>query len=132
MSKQKNKFLLNCATEIVSAYLKQNKIEKESLMDFYEYVYFRLKKLGAQQPESIQLSEPAVPIEESIKTNSIICLEDGKEFKMLKRHLATTYDMTPDQYRQKWGLPSDYPMVAPEYSKTRKELAKKSGLGKSR
>ena len=132
MSKQENEKLFNCTTKIVSAYLKKNKIKEEKVLDFFELVYFKLKKLSIQQTETEHKTSPAVPIEDSIKNDSIICLEDGKEFKMLKRHLATNYNMTPEQYRQKWNLPFDYPMVAPEYSKTRKLLAKKSGLGKSR
>ncbi len=76
--------------------------------------------------------EPAVPIKKSVTPNYVICLEDGKKLKMLKRHLRTSYDMSPDEYRQKWGLPSDYPMVAPEYAARRSELAKKIGLGRKK
>jgi predicted transcriptional regulator len=101
-------------------------------MVFFESVYYGLDKINKGQTLTTHSLKPAVPIEESIKDKTIICLEDGKEFKMLKRHLATNYNLTPDQYRQKWHLPANYPMVAPEYSKTRKELAKKSGLGTNR
>jgi len=91
-----------------------------------------LAELGKETPAAAEKPQPAVPIRKSITPDFIICLEDGKKLKMLKRHLKTAYDMTPDQYRDRWGLASDYPMVAPNYAEQRRDLAKKIGLGTSR
>src|SRR5690606_13919951 len=89
-----------------------------------------LSGLGQEAPEAEQKPEPAVSIRSSVKPDYIVCLEDGKKLKMLKRHLMTHYNLTPDQYRQRWSLPADYPMVAPNYAEKRRELAKKIGLGR--
>ncbi|MER8440423.1 MucR family transcriptional regulator [Mesorhizobium sp. M1312] len=118
--------------EIVSAYVSNNPVPMGELPSVIDRVYRPLNSLpsGAQsQPEAEPL-KPAVPIRKSVTPDFIISLEDGKKFKSLKRHLATTYGMTPADYRAKWGLPSDYPMVAPNYAATRSSLAKKAGLGR--
>ncbi len=97
-----------------------------------EQVFNTLWGLGGANGGQDARPEPAVPIKKSITPNYMICLEDGKKLKMLKRHLKTQYDMSPEDYRDRWGLPADYPMVAPNYAKQRRELAKKIGLGRSR
>ena len=97
-----------------------------------ESVYETLSRLGTPAPEPEIELKPAVPIKKSITDDHIICLEDGKKLKMLKRHLKTAYDMTPEDYRAKWNLPPDYPMVAPNYAAKRQELAKKIGLGRKK
>ncbi|MCH9753103.1 MAG: MucR family transcriptional regulator, partial [Alphaproteobacteria bacterium] len=94
-------------------------------------VFKRLDELNSGQPQE-ERPEPAVPIKKSITQNHIICLEDGAKLKMLKRYLRTRYDMTPEEYRTRWGLPADYPMVAPEYAERRSKFAKKIGLGKAK
>jgi predicted transcriptional regulator len=123
--------LLELTTKIVSAYAGNAKISASELLDTIGAVSRALSSLGgaAAEPEKKELV-PAVPIKKSVTPDFIICLEDGKRLKMLKRHLMSTYNMTPDQYRVKWSLPSDYPMVAPKYARTRSELAKKIGLGR--
>jgi predicted transcriptional regulator len=119
--------------EIVAAYVSNNTIEVEDLPDFMDQVHNSLCSLNGKKYYALtSLTEPAVPIEESIKPDYLICLEDGKRMKMLKRHLRTSYDMTPDQYRERWNLPSNYPMVAPNYSKRRQGIAKSIGLGSNR
>ena len=120
--------LLELTTEIVSAHVGNNPVAVSDLPQLIEDVYKSLLAVGAASaaPERPQ---PAVPIKKSVSAEYVICLEDGKKLKMLKRHLKTAYDMTPDQYRERWGLPPDYPMVAPNYAKHRSNLAKKIGLG---
>jgi len=122
--------LLALTSEIVAAHVSNNAVSNTDLPMLIETVFGTLSGLSgtAKEPEIEQ--KPAVPIKKSVTDDYIICLEDGKKLKMLKRHLNTAYGMTPDEYRQKWGLPADYPMVAPNYSKTRKDLAKKIGLGR--
>ena len=93
-------------------------------------VYETLSMVGAPAEATAERPDPAVPIKKSVTPDYVICLEDGKKLKMLKRHLRTAYDMSPDEYRQRWELPGDYPMVAPNYAKQRSELAKKIGLGR--
>lgn len=117
------------ATEIVSAYVQNNAVETSELPDLIRAVHRSLVELGepAPAPESLK---PAVPIKKSIHQDYLICLEDGLKFKSLKRHLRSKYDMSPDEYRERWGLPADYPMVAPGYSAQRSKLAKKMGLGR--
>lgn len=121
--------LIELTTEIVSAYVGKNTVRSEELPNLIREVHGSLADLGgggsARQP-----LKPAVDVENSIAEDYLICLEDGKKFKSLKRHLRTKYDMTPDEYREKWGLPADYPMVAPGYSRERSRLAKEMGLGK--
>jgi predicted transcriptional regulator len=107
-----------------------NSLEKGELVDLIHSVYGKLSDLAAGTDEKKQILTPAVPIKKSVTPDHVICLEDGKKLKMLKRHLMTAYGLTPDEYRVKWGLPSDYPMVAPNYAAKRQELAKKIGLGR--
>jgi len=118
---------LESVSKIVSAFVSNNSVPSSELPDLITTVHEAL-----QNPDHVASSppEPAVPIKKSIRPNYIICLEDGKKLKMLKRHLRTAFNMTPDEYRQKWGLDSDYPMVAPKYAARRSELAKQIGLGR--
>jgi predicted transcriptional regulator len=122
--------LLALTSEIVSAHVGNNAVQNQDLPQLIESVFATLSGLKAGPKEPQVEQKPAVPIKKSVTDDYIICLEDGKKLKMLKRHLNTAYGMTPEEYRQKWGLPADYPMVAPNYSKTRKDLAKKIGLGR--
>ena len=119
--------------EIVSAFVTSNKVEQGELSNLIEKVHLALVKApsAAAEPEKPNLV-PAVPIKKSVTPDYIISLEDGKKFKSLKRHLRTQYGMTPEQYREKWSLPADYPMVAPNYAIARSQLAKKMGLGQQR
>jgi predicted transcriptional regulator len=124
---------LRMTAEIVSAYLRNNVLPASQVPDIIRSVYETLHGLDARKAPEVQVQQkPAVPIRRSVRPDHIICLEDGKKLKMLKRYLRTTYDMTPEQYRAKWDLPPDYPMVAPNYAAQRSEFAKKIGLGKSR
>ncbi len=118
---------LELVSKIVSAYVSENSLPSGELPQLIKTVHEALRNPGQAAASPL---EPAVPIKKSIKPDYVICLEDGKKLKMLKRHLRTAYDMTPDEYRQKWGLSSDYPMVAPKYAARRSELAKKIGLGR--
>lgn len=122
--------LIDLTADIVSAYVGNNSIASAELPNLIQQIYGALQKTTAvvQEPEPEPL-KPAVPIKKSITPDFIICLEDGKQFKSLKRHLRSQYDMTPEEYREKWGLAPDYPMVAPNYAASRSELAKKMGLG---
>ena len=114
-------------SEIVSAYVSKNSLPPSELPHLIKTVH---DALSSPEQGTSSAPEPAVPIKKSIRPDYVICLEDGKKLKMLKRHLRTAYDMSPDEYRQKWGLASDYPMVAPKYAARRSELAKKIGLGR--
>jgi predicted transcriptional regulator len=128
-----NNAYIELATEIVSAYVSNNSLPTAELPALIEAVHGSLNKIASGAQEApVEALVPAVPVKKSITPDFIICLEDGKKFKSLKRHLRTKYDMTPDQYRAKWGLPSDYPMVAPNYASARSELAKAMGLGAQR
>lgn len=121
--------LLEFTADIVSAHVANNAVAIGDLPALIEQVYQTMAGLGrAVEPEP-EKPVPAVPIKKSVTPDYLICLEDGKQLKMLKRHLKTAYDMTPDDYREKWGLPADYPMVAPNYAKQRSSLAKQIGLG---
>jgi len=124
---------LALAGDVVAAYVSNNTVARADLPGLIESVYGTLKghASGIVVPEKVELV-PAVSIKKSITPDFIICLEDGKKFKSLKRHLRTSYDMTPEDYRTKWSLPADYPMVAPNYAASRSELAKKMGLGQVR
>ena len=127
--------LLALTTEIVSAHLANNTVPAPEIPALIERIYKTLSGLGSDNPTPTTNSDrpqPAVPIRKSVMPDYIICLEDGKKLKMLKRHLKTAYSMTPEQYRERWGLPIDYPMVAPNYAKTRSRLAKDIGLGTGR
>lgn len=120
---------LAMVSTIVSAYVSNNSIAPNQLPELIATVH---EALEADGEEEVARREPAVPIKKSIKPDYIVCLEDGRKLKMLKRHLRTAFNMTPDQYRAKWGLPENYPMVAPKYAAKRSELAKKIGLGTDR
>lgn len=126
-----NEELLDLTTSIVSAYVARNNVPRSDLADLIASVHASLAKLGGEPepPPAVPLV-PAVPIRKSVTPEAIICLEDGKSFKSLKRHLSSKYDLTPEQYRAKWGLPADYPMVAPAYAEARSALAKSMGLGR--
>ncbi len=121
--------ILELAAQIVSAHVRHNSVAPEALPRLIQEVYRALMNVG-RQPSPAERPVPAVPVRQSIRNDRIICLEDGKSFSMLKRHLMTDHKMTPQQYREKWGLPRDYPMVAPNYAQTRSALAKKIGLGR--
>jgi predicted transcriptional regulator len=125
--------LVEIAAESVSAYVSANPVAAQDIPGLIRTVHAALKEVSggvAVAAESNQ--EPAVAVKKSVTPDYIICLEDGKKFKSLKRHLRTRYGMTPDEYRTKWGLPHDYPMVAPNYAKERSNLAKRMGLGHAR
>jgi len=125
--------LIGLTADIVSAYVSNNSVPTAELPSLINSVHEALKRTGVRSSEPVaEAPVPAVPVKKSVTPDFIICLEDGKKFKSLKRHLRTTYDLTPEQYRAKWGLPSDYPMVAPNYAKARSDLAKSMGLGQQR
>jgi predicted transcriptional regulator len=134
-----NRDLLSQTAQIVSSHLSNNPVTQDQIPSLIREVYGTLINLGGQ-PISIEGREiqaedrpsPAVPIKKSVFPDHIVCLEDGKKLKMLKRHLMTSYQMSPDDYRKRWNLPPDYPMVAPNYAQTRSSLAKKIGLGHRR
>lgn len=122
--------LLALTGEIVSAHLANNAVARDEVAALIQSVFDKLSVLASDEaPTSVELT-PAVPIRRSVTDDYIVCLEDGKKLKMLKRHLMTAYNMTPEEYRAKWGLKPDYPMVAPNYAQKRQELAKKIGLGR--
>ena len=124
--------LLRMTTDVVSAYLGNNTVAASQISEVISTVHEALTHLNTEVSEPvIEPAKPAVPIRRSITPDYIVCLEDGKRLKMLKRHLRTTYNLTPDEYRAKWGLPADYPMVAPNYAAQRSEFAKKIGLGRN-
>ncbi len=125
-----NSEILALTVEIVSAHVSSNSVGAEALPDLIREVYRAMAGLGATPaPVLAERPQPAVPIKRSVFPDYIVCLEDGKKLKMLKRHLMSAYNMTPDQYRERWGLGGDYPMVAPNYAQHRSSLAKKIGLG---
>ncbi|MDP7101280.1 MAG: MucR family transcriptional regulator [Rhodospirillales bacterium] len=129
MSGQENQIkMLELTTEIVVAHVSNNTLPVNDLPQLIQEVYKTLENVGNSQL-SIERLQPAISVKKSISPDYIVCLEDGKKLKMLKRHLKTAYNMTPEEYREKWGLPRDYPMVAPNYAKHRSSLAKKIGLG---
>jgi predicted transcriptional regulator len=124
--------LIALTADIVSAHVSNNSVAVNDLPNLIQNVHNALTGLGAQPEAAPVKQEPAVSIRSSVKPDYIVCLEDGKKLKMLKRHLMTHYQMTPDEYRQKWGLSTDYPMVAPNYAEQRRTLAKSIGLGTKR
>jgi predicted transcriptional regulator len=124
--------LITLTADIVAAHVSNNSVAVSDLPLIIQNVHSALSGLGAAAAAPAVKQDPAVSIRSSIKPDHIVCLEDGKKLKMLKRHLMTHYKMTPDDYRAKWGLPSDYPMVAPNYAEQRRMLAVKIGLGTSR
>ena len=124
--------LLALTAEIVSAHIGNNAVAGADLGGLIQSVFDTLNVLATDEPAASVELTPAVPIRRSVTDDHIVCLEDGKKLKMLKRHLMTHYQMTPEQYRTKWNLPADYPMVAPNYAEQRRSLAKKIGLGTKR
>jgi len=125
--------LLELTAEIVSSHVSNNSIPVQDLPTLIKDVHSTLIGLSKDAANAAEETpEPAVPVKKSITADYIICLEDGKKLKMLKRHLKSAYDMSPEEYRAKWGLPHDYPMVAPNYAKRRAELAREIGLGTKR
>lgn len=124
--------LLSLTTQIVAAHLSKNAVPMGEVPVLIQRIYATLSELGGETgPATVPLREPAVPVKKSVTPDFVICLEDGTRHKMMKRYLKTTFDMTPEQYRRKWNLPADYPMVSPNYARTRSTLAKKSGLGRT-
>ncbi len=121
---------LEYAAQIVSAHVSNNSVQSNDLPALIQQVYTALSTLGSAPAQSAEKPEPAVPVKKSVFPDYIVCLEDGKKLKMLKRHLMTSYGLTPEAYRERWGLPSNYPMVAPTYAERRSALAKSIGLGR--
>lgn len=121
--------MLELTSDVVASYVSNNEVAPEEISALIDQVYKALQNAGEETMSMADRPQPAVPIKRSITPDYLICLEDGKQLKMLKRHLKTAYDMTPDQYRERWGLPADYPMVAPSYAEKRSRLAKDIGLG---
>jgi len=122
--------LITLTSDIVAAHVSNNSVSVDDLPSLITNVYGALSGLGQTAPVAEEKLEPAVSVRSSVKPDYIVCLEDGKKLKMLKRHLMTHYNLTPEQYRQRWNLPADYPMVAPNYAAKRRDLAKKIGLGR--
>jgi predicted transcriptional regulator len=126
---------IELAADIVSAYVSNNSVPANELPSLIQEVHTALLRVtsgGSVAPVSAEAQKPAIAVKKSLSNDYIICLEDGKKFKSLKRHLRTQYNMSPEEYRDKWGLPPDYPMVAPNYAKARSNLAKQMGLGQQR
>jgi predicted transcriptional regulator len=124
--------LLEMTVEIVSSYVANNALQAAALPDLIKSVHATLLGLSREVEAPVEASAPAIAISKSVTPEYIICLEDGRKLKMLKRYLRTRFDMTPEEYRAKWNLPADYPMVAPNYAKLRSRHAKQIGLGKKR
>ena len=122
---------LRLTTDVVAAYLRNNPLPTSQIADIINAVYRSLRTLERGSVAASESLKPAVPIRKSIHPEYLVCLEDGKKLKMLKRHLRSSYNLSPDQYRQKWNLPPDYPMVAPNYAEQRSAFAKKIGLGRT-
>ena len=128
---ERNEELVRLTSDVVAAYISNNAGPVSSLPSLISDIHASLSKLGSAPSEPFEEpKKPAVPIKKSVTDDYIVCLEDGKEFKSLRRHLSTHHGMTPDEYRAKWGLPADYPMVAPAYAAVRSAMAKKMGLGR--
>lgn len=132
MDAERDGTLIALTAEIVAAHVGNNNVDVGEIPTLIRSVHGALAGLGTTVEAPVQRAEPAVPIRSSIKPDYIVCLEDGRKLKMLKRHLMTHYNLTPDQYRAKWNLPADYPMVAPNYAEQRRSLAKQIGLGTQR
>ncbi len=122
--------LITLTADIVAAHVSNNSVAVNEVSTLIANVHNALNGLQAREENKEERPEPAVSVRASIKPDYLVCLEDGKKLKMLKRYLRTNYDMSPEEYRQRWDLPSDYPMVAPNYAEKRRELAKKIGLGR--
>jgi predicted transcriptional regulator len=128
-----NANFIELTAEIVSAYVSNNTVPAAEIPGLINQVHAALSRVSGRAPDGpTEPLKPAIAVKKSITPEFIVCLEDGKKFKSLKRHLRTQYNMTPDQYREKWSLPPDYPMVAPNYAIARSELAKQMGLGQQR
>ena len=125
----RNKQYLDFTVDIVAAHVSRNSVSVGEIPELIDQVYQSIAKLGDGSSNQSEPLQPVVPIKKSVTPDYIICLEDGKKLKMLKRHLKTAYDLSPDEYREKWSLPPNYPMVAPSYAKQRSQLAKDIGLG---
>lgn len=125
-----NEMLITLTSDIVAAHVSNNNVPVDEVSVLISRVYGALASLGVAAAAPEKAPEPAVSIRASIKPDYLVCLEDGKKLKMLKRHLMTHYSLTPEQYRARWNLPADYPMVAPNYAEKRRDLAKKIGLGR--
>ena len=125
-----SEMLITLTSDIVAAHVSNNTLSIDEVPTLISTVYGALAGLGGSAPVEETRPEPAVSVRASVKRDHLVCLEDGKKMKMLKRHLMTEHGMTPDDYRQRWGLAADYPMVAPEYAETRRDLAVKIGLGR--
>ena len=124
---------IELTAQIVSAYVGNNSVPSGEIGNLIGQVHAALRRVsGGQAAAPAEPAKPAVPVKRSINSEYIVCLEDGKKFKSLKRHLRTQYNITPEQYREKWGLSADYPMVAPAYAAARSQLAKQMGLGQQR
>ncbi len=121
--------IMELTSDVVSSYVSNNQVSADDLTPLIDRVYKAFFNAGSESLNIADRPQPAVPIKRSITDDYLICLEDGKKLKMLKRHLKTAYNMTPEQYRERWGLPADYPMVAPSYAEKRSKLAKDIGLG---
>ena len=125
--------LVELTAEIISAYVSNNEVDREALpgiiADVHEALSKASQRVGNSEREELK---PAIALKKSVTPDYIVCLEDGKKFKSLKRHLRTHYNLSPEEYREKWGLPADYPMVAPNYAAARSQLAKQMGLGTRR
>lgn len=133
IDKETQREILGLTTEIVASYLSNNTADEKIVPGLIEQIYRTLSTLGTGgTPLNAERPAPAVPVKKSVHPDYIICLEDGKKLKMLRRHLKTAYGMTPDGYRERWGLPLDYPMTAPNYAKQRSKLAKDIGLGRKK
>ena len=123
--------LLRMTSDVVAAYVRNNELQAAELGSVIKSVHGSLAALNGNGQAEEEPQKPAISVRRSVTPEYIVCLEDGKKLKMLKRHLRTTYNMTPEEYRAKWGLPTDYPMVAPNYAKQRSAFAKKIGLGRA-
>lgn len=126
----RNETLITLTSEIVAAHVSNNSVSSNEVASLISNVYSALSSLGQPTAPAEPAREPAVSIRSSVKPDYLVCLEDGKKLKMLKRYLRTNFDMSPQEYRERWNLPADYPMVAPNYAETRRNLAKKIGLGR--
>jgi predicted transcriptional regulator len=127
---ERQETLITHTTDIVVSYVANNSLGANEVSSLIQSVFVTLSGLGQQGSAAEERPEPAVSVRSSVKKDYIVCLEDGKKMKMLKRHLMTDHGLTPDEYRARWGLASDYPMVAPDYADKRRDLAKKIGLGR--
>ncbi len=128
--KESNTSTIDLTVQIVTAYLKSNSVKADEITSLLSTIYSALEQLQNASKQENKILAPAIPIKKSITPDYLICLEDGKKLKMLKRHIFTSFGLSPKEYRDKWGLPPDYPMVAPNYAKKRSSFAKQFGLGK--